>query len=430
MNYQSYYENDPGQQDGGEQNQRPKVGRIVLLVVLIAAVLAIVAILVAGVVRSIQQNIPWAELLPQYTPAPTPMAEQTVQPEPTPFPTQRPMADLDGTAPFIIESDNPIPDIAEAVGECVVGVENYVQMSLGIGNEDVLQGQGSGFVISSEGYILTNCHVVQGADSLKVTLQNGDEVDAELIGKDAFMDIAVLKVAHQGLKALKFGDSDSIRVGEYVVAVGNPLGRELEGTVTMGIISARARSINIDGQTNTYIQTDAAINFGNSGGPLLNMSGEVIGINTAKSITAGYDEYGRSISAEGLGFALPINDVKGIVEELITKGYIQRPAIGITVVTLTNAEAEELGIPAGVMVYGVVRGGPAEQSGLQAGDVVIRCEGVAIETQTQLTDMIEEKSVGDQLDFTILRDNEEQTIRVTLGDKNSMDFTNQVEVEQ
>ena len=178
---------------------------------------------------------------------------------------------------------------------------------------------GSGFVVSSDGLIVTNNHVIDGADEIEIEFFSGKKLPAKVIGKDEKTDIAVLKVESAQLQPLKLGDSDSVRVGEYVLAIGNPLSSdELANTITFGIVSATKREVTIDNYTNSYLQTDAAINFGNSGGPLNNLNGEVIGINSAKTITAGYDDLGNAVSAEGFGFALPINQVKKIMEVLIT----------------------------------------------------------------------------------------------------------------
>lgn len=417
MNYESYYENmnpyDP-------QPPRRSGGRIALMLVVVAAVFLIIGMLLAGFLQSASQ--PYTPLPDNNPPSSTKTPENTPRPSLTPAPTERPMADLDGTAPLLPAQGNPIPDIVDAVGPSVVGILNYGEGRDGKDEEDLLQGMGSGFIISSQGYILTNAHVVEGAKSLAVTLSDGEEIDAELVGIDEISDVAVVKVERAGIKPLKLGDSDKIRVGDYVVAVGNPLGWGLEGTVTMGIISARARSITIGDHTNTYIQTDAAINVGNSGGPLLNMSGEVIGINTAKTINAGYDEYGVAITAEGLGFALPINDVKQIAEQLITKGVVQRAALGVHIATPTEEELAERGVTNGVLVVSVVRGGPASVAGLKPGDIITACDNILITEQSQLADYVTSRPIGTTITLTIARDGEEQTLSVHLADMSGLDY--------
>ncbi len=424
MSYEDYYENV----DNGYDQKPPKrTGRIVLLVIFVAAIFLVIGMLLMGLIQSTQQPynpLPSERPVPAQSPAP----DQTQQPAaPTPLPTERPMVMLDGVAPVLPSSGNPIPDIVDAVAPSVVGVLNFGEETMDEGTE---QGMGSGFIVSSEGYILTNAHVVEGAKGLAVTLIDGTEVKAELIGSDAISDVAVLKVDQAGLKPLKLGNSDPIRVGDYVVAVGNPLGWGLEGTVTMGIISARSRSITIDSHTNTYIQTDAAINVGNSGGPLLNMSGEVIGINAAKTINAGYDESGAVISAEGLGFALPINDVRAITEQLITKGYVERAALGINITEMTKAQMEEKSLQNGVLVISVVNGSPADKAGLKPGDVILSCDGIRITEKNQLSDYVNSKPVGTQIQLVILRDGKELTLKADLVDMSTLDYSDAQELPQ
>ena len=413
MNYENYYENTNN--DFGPKPPR-RAGRIILLVIATALVLLVIGMLLAGLIQSAKQ--PWQPVLPAQ-PTETTKPAGTAQPKPTPRPTERPMVDLDGVAPMLPAQGNPIPDIVDAVAPSVVGVLNYSDSVLDISAE---QGMGSGFIISSEGYILTNAHVVEGAVGLAVTLADGKELEAVLVGVDEVSDVAVLKVDYPGLKSLKLGNSDGSRVGDYVVAVGNPLGRGLEGTVTMGIISARSRTITIDDHANTYIQTDAAINVGNSGGPLLNMFGEVIGINTAKTINAGYDAYGAVISAEGLGFALPINDVRQIVEHLITKGYVERAALGVHIATLTEAELDEMGLQNGVVVVSVVHGGPADLAGLVPGDVILTCDSIRIEQQDQLAQYVNGRLIGSKIELTVWREGQEQTLTVDLVDMSTLDY--------
>lgn len=414
MSYESYYENI----NGGSNEQKPprSSGRIILLIIAVGLVFFISGILITGLIQSAQQ--PWVTaVLP--TPEAVKSPSSTIVPSHTPFPVERPMVDLDGQAPFLQEGNNPIPDIVDAISPSIVGVINYTRTT-----EDRLieQGMGSGFFISSQGHVVTNAHVVQNCEALSVTLLDGKELDAELIAKDEIGDIAVLLVKDSGVKPLKLGDSDNIRVGEYVVTAGNPLGRNYEGTVTMGIISARSRAVTIDDQTNTYIQTDAAINVGNSGGPLLNMKGEVIGINTAKTINAGYDEYGMQVNAEGLGFALPINRVRAIVEQLITKGYVEHAALGVHIRSLSRQETIEMDLSNGILVVSVVHDGPAEAAGLLPGDVILFYDGMRAERQNALVDYVSALPVGTVLELTIWRDGEEGQVSVHLVDMGNLNY--------
>lgn len=419
MDYEHYYEQ---LEEAAQAKPRKSGWRITLIIVVVAAVFFVSGILVAGLIQSI--NTPWhfdgfpgSEITPY---APTPGPDQAGAIQPTPFPTERPMAALDGTAPSLPFDGNPIPDIVDAISPGVVGVLNYSQYD----DEGVLvQGSGSGFVISSDGYVLTNAHVVQNAAAITVTLLAGRELDAELVGIDPVGDVAVLKVQGINVLPLKLGNSDGIRVGDYVITVGNPLGRDLEGTVTMGIVSARSRPVTIDDYTNSYIQTDAAINVGNSGGPLINMRGEVVGINTAKTVNAGYDEYGMQISAEGLGFALPINRVRSVAEQLITKGYVEHAALGVHITELSYKELAAKGLQNGVLVYSVVRGGPAFNAGIQPGDIILYYDGVPAEQQDMLIDYIKGLLVGSTVELVIWRDGEEKTLIVELADMGNLDFS-------
>ena len=346
----------------------------------------------------------------------------TPTPAPTAAPTEsdREMPELDGAVPSIgSDSGNPIPTIFENVSPSVVGVVQYRTMD-GILS---VYGSGTGFIVSSKGYILTNAHVVEGAELVTVMLPDGEEIDAKVIGIDSDTDVGVLKVEHEGLKALAIGNSDDVRVGEFVLAIGNPLDmKRLANTLTFGIISAKSREITIEGQTNSYLQTDAAINYGNSGGPLLNMRGEVIGINSAKSITAGYDSFGNPISAEGIGFALPINTSVEIMRILIEKGTVERPAVGITVYTLTEAQAAKLNVEKGVYVERVVKDGPASKAGVKAGDIIIKVNGSELADQSELVKVINSCKIGDSIDLVLLRNGEEISCTIQLGNKTEMNF--------
>jgi len=301
----------------------------------------------------------------------------------------------------------------------VLGVINYANARQ-FGGPYVEQATGSAFLISTEGYIVTNAHVVEDADAVAVTFVDGTEMDAELIGMDKSMDIAVLKIESENLHALKLGDSDSVRVGEFTIAIGDPTGRELAGTTTFGIISATARDVNIDGKTNTYLQTDAAVNPGSSGGPLLNMAGEVVGITSAKTVTASYDEYGNAISAEGLGFAIPINDAMKVISQLITSGYVLRPGIGVTIGAWDALSAQEYGTVEGMLVVSVTKDGPADEAGLRPNDIIVEVDGAAVPTQDEFVAHVKSKSVGDSLELKVWRAGEYFDTMLVIGDLNTM----------
>lgn len=412
-----------------EKEKKGSVGAIIVTAVIcliVGALLACIILPIAGL-YNVQEFGSAALPTPSAKPAaPTaepdiPAVTATPAPTETAEPTVRPEATLDGSAPSITDPVNPIPEIVEGVSSGIVGVYNYGATSFGGRTfEDSVQGSGTGFVISSEGYVLTNAHVIDGARRVAVVLEDGTEIDAEVIGADSISDVAVLRVDASGLVPLKLGDSDSVRVGEFCIAIGDPTGRELAGTPTFGIISATGREVNIDGQSNEYLQTDAAINPGNSGGPLLNMSGEVIGITSAKTVTASYDEQGNAISAEGLGFAIPINDAMSIVNQLIQSGSIARPGIGISVITITDTYAEMLELPIGALVYSITKDGPGDLAGLEIDDVIVSCNGVDVPDKDVFVQLVRGKLVGDELLLEVWRDGSYINITLTLGDLNKM----------
>ena len=306
--------------------------------------------------------------------------------------------------------------VADLVSPSVVVITTeqvvYSQWSW-YGQNQVESGAGSGVIISSDGYILTCAHVVDGASTITVTIGDTDYT-ATLVGEDTTSDIAVIKIDADGLTPATVGNSDSLKVGQSVMAVGNPLG-ELGGTVTGGMISALNRSVTIQGSssvnTMSLIQMDASVSPGNSGGGLFNMNGELVGIVNAKS---------SSSDAEGLGFAIPINDAIKVAQELLENGYVTgRPYLGITYLAVTDAQtASQLGVNAyGVYVVEVVKGGPAEKAGLQAGDRIVSVDGTEIASKDDLGTLMQKHAAGDTLSITIARDGQMQTVNVTLGEK-------------
>ncbi len=316
-----------------------------------------------------------------------------------------------------------IPAIVKADSPAVVGVLNNVKaLSRQQLSSTQTQGSGSGVIVSSDGYIVTNNHVIEGADSVSVVLQNGDTVDAKVVGADSQTDLAVLKIEKTGLTTIAFGDSDAVQVGESVVAIGNPLGTELYGTVTSGIISATDRELIIDDVRFTLLQTDAAINPGNSGGALVNARGELIGINSLKSTTAGTDAYGNSISAEGIGFAIPINDARPIIEELITKGYVERPMLGISGSSITEEQAAYNNVPLGLYVVQMAENGPAAKAGIRVEDIITQVDGKDVTSFSDLRDAIDSHKVGDTLTVKVYRykESKEYTFQVTLASSGSI----------
>ncbi|MEG1640885.1 MAG: trypsin-like peptidase domain-containing protein, partial [Ruthenibacterium sp.] len=264
--------------------------------------------------------------------------------------------------------------------------------------------------ISEDGYIVTNSHVVSGAEKIKVTLHDKTEYDAAVIGSDAKTDIALLKVEAKGLTPATIGNSENLSVGEFTLAVGNPLGR-LGGTVTDGIISALNRDITIDSQTMNLMQTNAAVSPGNSGGGLFNARGELIGIVNAKSGGDG---------TEGLGFAIPINTAMNVVNELKTNGYVTgRPVMGITVIAIDDLQtAMQYGVSnTGVYVQSVSENSPAEKAGIEVGDLFISVDGAAISTKADVTGMLSNHKVGDVVEVQMMRERQVLTLRVTLSEQ-------------
>jgi len=269
---------------------------------------------------------------------------------------------------------------------------------------------GSGFILTKDGYIATNYHVVEKADTVKVTLYNGDEYEARYIGGDSEYDLAVIKVDAENLQPVTLGDSDTLNVGDHVLAIGNPLG-ELTFSMSGGMVSSVDRAINVDGTPFNMIQTDASINSGNSGGPLFNSYGEVVGIVSAK-----YSSSGGGASVEGLGFAIPMNDVFAMIQDIMTNGYItNKPYLGITGGTMTKEMASQYryDIDTGVFVYSVEADGAAHKAGLKMGDVIRKVDDTVIETMEDLTIVKKQYAAGDTATLTVYREGSEIAVELT-----------------
>ncbi len=299
-----------------------------------------------------------------------------------------------------------VADVTKLTADSVVEIRTESVTSGNFMQQYISEGAGSGVIITTDGYIVTNNHVIDGASKITVRLKNGDTYDATLIGKDAKTDIAVIKIEASNLTAAVYGDSSKLVVGETAIAIGNPLG-ELGGTVTSGIISALDRSIAIDGETMTLLQTNAAINPGNSGGGLFNAYGELVGIVNAKS--SGSD-------IEGLGFAIPINTAKPIIEEIMKNGYVSgRISLGITVVDISDTQT--------ALSYRVSKTGVyvskvnSQTSGFQAGDRIITFNGVTIDDAESLTDTISACKVGQTVSVVVERRNQRYTFELTLQEE-------------
>jgi serine protease Do len=288
--------------------------------------------------------------------------------------------------------------------------ENYVNAVVAISNEGTttnIFGQvsstassGSGMIISEDGYILTNNHVVEDAQTLTVTMTSGEEYDATIIGTDSENDVALIKIDATGLPTVSIGDSDSIQVGEQLCAIGNPLG-ELTNTLTVGYVSALDREINENGTPINMFQTDCAINSGNSGGPIFDMNGNVVGITTAKYSSSAYSS---SASIEGIGFCIPINDAMSIVDDLMQYGYVRgRVSMGITCQAISSTVTQYYNLPTGIYVNSVTEGSAAENAGLQQGDIICALDGEDVTSVTDLKTMLKSYSPGDTATLTVYK---------------------------
>ncbi len=291
-----------------------------------------------------------------------------------------------------------------------VGITTSVTTNF-FGYQTTSAASGSGFILTNDGYILTNYHVVEGSNSITVSFYDGTSLPAKLIGYDASNDIAVLKVEGENLTPVVLGSSDNLNVGDTVLAIGNPLG-ELTFSLTSGSVSALNRKVTFSGGVNmNLIQTDCAINSGNSGGALFNLYGEVIGITNAKYSGSS----GGGASIDNIGFAIPINRVRGIVESIIEKGYVSKPYIGVTVSDV-GTEAQSYGLPAGAAIRSVVADSPAHTAGLQTGDIITQVNGDTIAGQADLSEKISASQVGDKMSLTVYRKGSSVTVEVTVGE--------------
>ena len=317
-----------------------------------------------------------------------------------------------GNTTYNVENvENPVVAVAQIAGPSVVGVKVDFYEQGFFGELQETSEEGSGIIYSEDGYIITNYHVVEDAISstsaqVTVTLSNQEEYIAEIIGTDSVTDLALLKIDATGLTPATFGKSSDLQVGELAVAIGNPLGQEFAGSVTVGYISALNRTITTDGRTYQLIQTDAAINPGNSGGALVNAKGEVIGINTVKV---------TDTTVEGLGFAIPSDDALKIIEELKLTGKIVRPYIGIYGIDMDEATAKRNNLVEGVYVYQVFSGSAAEAAGISRGDIIVEFDGQQVKTKQELNNAKNQKSIGDKVKVKVYRGGDYQELEITLS---------------
>lgn len=314
----------------------------------------------------------------------------------------------------ITETDSPVVAISAKVSPSVVGIKITYSYELFKGYSTETEGEGSGIIYSQDGYIVTNYHVIEAAISdekakVEVALEGSEEwITATLVGYDKVTDLAVIKIDKTGLQAAEFGTSSNLKVGDIAVAIGNPLGQDFAGTVTSGIISALNRTITTDGRTYKLIQTDAAINSGNSGGALANSKGEVIGINTVKVVATG---------VEGIGFAIPSDEAVPIIKELIENKKVARPSIGISGINVTEAISKAYNLRIGIYVNEVLENSPASKAGFKAGDIIIKAEGQEVKTMDELNTLKYKHKIGDEFKVTVLRDSKEVELTVVLGEE-------------
>lgn len=307
-------------------------------------------------------------------------------------------------------SSYPVVQIAKAVSPAVVEVSNFQSGQSYFGQSSSLQeaGTGSGFIIDAQnGYIVTNNHVIDGAQKITVTLSDGRNLTAKLVGADPNTDLAVLQISAQNLTAVQLGDSSNLQVGEPVVAIGNPGGAEFAGSITAGVISATNRTLDIQGENSfNLIQTDAAINPGNSGGPLVDYQGKVIGINSAKYAETGF---------EGMGFSIPISDALPTIQQLIKSGVATHPALLVGVNDQYLSYAQQNNLPTGAYISSVTPGGPADKAGIEKGDVITKINDTAVTNSTDLVHELYKYSVGSKISVTFVRNGQTKTVQATLG---------------
>ena len=314
-----------------------------------------------------------------------------------------------------------VPDFKVAIssdrGKELSLQELYDQCSKSIvaikGYQDGVDGYywGSGIILSKDGLILTNTHVIENCDTASVTLFDNSSYDAALVGADSTSDIAVLRIEATGLTPASFGDSAELAIGDKVAAIGNPLGETFRMTLTDGIISAIDRGISYNGHSMTLLQTNTAINEGNSGGALFNMYGEVVGITNAK-YSSSSSSSGASI--DNIGFAIPINQVYGIVKSIIENGYIEKPYIGVSVLTVSD-ETQKYGLPGGASVQSITKDSPAEEAGLQINDIITKVNDTEVASSTELVKIVRAANPGDELKLTVYRQGETLELTITVG---------------
>lgn len=312
----------------------------------------------------------------------------------------------DLASPYLGIFNWPVPRIAKKAGPAIVGIASLGQNIFT--NELIETSSGSGVIIdAAQGYIVTNNHVVEGARSLQISLADGRTTEGRVVGRDPRSDLAVVKISIDNLTAVPLGTSSNLDVGELVIAIGNPLSRQFARTVTHGIISALDRTLDMDDVKLKVLQIDAPINPGNSGGGLFNINGELIGINSAKIALTG---------VEGMGFSIPIDVAKPIIEQLINKGYVARPWLGIEGIAITNVLSEYYDLPQGIYIRRVSPNSPASKAGLKRQDIILRLQGVDMLSTRDLSDQLSIYGIGESVSLTIWRQGNEIQLNAILDE--------------
>ena len=417
--YDSGYNQNQNQDHHSNKKKNGIGGRMIALLVAVALVASIGGSALTAVINNISRKNEEANAKAAET-----MSSQTVEPAQDAQDSTQDTQSENGS--YTLEkSQLPKSLSSNDTGKSLTPKEVYamnVNATVGIatqittnvwGQVASASASGSGFILTSDGYVVTNNHVVEGATSVTVKLYNGDEYDAEIVGTDEMNDVALLKIDAADLQAVTVGDSDQIEVGEEVIAIGNPLG-ELTFTMTAGVVSALDREINTDGKPINMLQTDVAINSGNSGGALFDMNGNVIGITSAKY--SGSTSSGASI--EGISFAIPINDALRVIYDLQQYGHVTgRPYLGVTVRDLDGTTASTYGLPTGPMIQTVEAGGCAEKAGLQQGDIIIGFNGSEISSYTDLVAALNKCKAGDTAAITVFRAGAQVEASITLDER-------------
>ena len=422
-NYKPKYvrESDPWEesswQTGSTNPPKNRGGLIALLLVLVIFLSGIVTVLGILNVKLFQQlkiqeqqeelaisynaepdttEIPSEEVTPALTEETQPLSQDPIDMELTPAPASVDNIPVDGGL--------PLQEIYLRSIDSVVSISCQLQSG---------SSTGTGVVLTQDGYIVTNCHVVENAYSVTVQLTDGRVLPARLVGADAVSDLAVLQVDAQDLIPAPFGDSDNLRVGDTVVAIGDPLGVELRGTLTDGIISAINRDLTTGGRTLSLIQTSAALNSGNSGGPLVNCYGQVVGINTMK-----IGDYASSAGVEGLGFAIPMTTVKDVVEQLLNQGYVAgRPTLGLEGQMVSTFYQMYYRLPAGLMITAIDPASDAFAKGLQTGDILLYLDGRPVSGPSVLSEVVNSHAVGESVNVILYRAGQEYAVDLTVTEE-------------